>query len=236
MAVRSLSTSTIQNNQARFGNMSIASAGLPQAVISSTTGSPSIGTFTDANGFSWQYFDFTGNGSVVVSEAGYADCLVLGGGGGTRDYGSNRRAGGGSGRIIYGQQYLAAATYTVTIGTGGAFSTGDGFAAPGGLTSLGSLIQAGGGNGGAGGSMDIVNASGFGGPAGGVSRTGAINNFANGAGAGSGTNGQTLNYNGSDLVYARGGFSGISPVANRGDGCGLSGSGSSGRLIVKVLA
>lgn len=210
--------------------------GAPSAVVSSTTGSPATGTFTDSNGFSWQYYDFTGNGSITFSEAGYADCLVLGGGGGGRDLGSNRFAGGGSGRIIYGLHYVGATTYAVTIGAGGASGAGNGFSPPGGLTSLGSLIQAGGGNGAAGGDMGFQNASGFGGPGGGVSRTGSVNTFANGAGAGSGANGQTLNYNGSSLEYGRGGFSAITPIANRGDGGRNVVGGSSGRLIVKVLA
>jgi hypothetical protein len=225
-------------------------AGYIQATVASTTGSPATGSFTDVNGLTWDYYDFTGDGSITVSAAGYADCLVIGGGGGgSQDSASGRvlQGGGGAGAVRFGLQYLSATTHTITIGAGGAGLVTTGttavFATSGSPTTLGSVVRAGGG--GAGGASALPGSElqsafpGGGGSAGGIAISNTINRSVAGAGAGGATNnydGLTLNYNNSSVEYGRGGRD-AALVANTGSG-GLwtGGTGASGRVIVRVLA
>lgn len=73
------------------------------------------GTYTG-----YKYVTFTGNGSLVIDKAGFADFLVIGGGAGG---GANYGGGGGAGAHLYrASQYIAAGTYTVVVGGGGAGS------------------------------------------------------------------------------------------------------------------
>lgn len=196
------------------------------------------GTFTDANGLDWNYFKFTADGSLVVSLAGYADCLVVGGGGsGNRNGGAN--GAGGAGGLTYGMFYLPAGTHAITVGAGG---TGSGVSSgnPGSPSSLGTILQRNGGG------------AGYGFPTGGGAfngRGGAYDGgqirgtttTANGGGAGGVPNaydGLTLNYTGSDVEYSRGGTS-ATPPPNTGWGGDQDidgGAGSDGVVIVKVRA
>lgn len=222
-------------------------AGLFAATVTSTTGSPTTGTFTDSNGFEWDYYEFTGNGSITVGEAGYADCLVVGGGGGGKTASTSGRvnnAGGGAGAVRFGAVYLSAAEIAVTVGAGGAGSTNASFlAASGGSpSSLGSVVRAGGGASGLGFSEAVSQADisfdGGGGSPGGVSisTTTSYSNF--GSGAGGVTNnydGITLDYNDSSVEYGKGGIS-TAPTANTGGGgASTGGTGADGVVIVKVL-
>jgi hypothetical protein len=225
-------------------------AGYIQATVASTTGSPATGSFTDVNGLTWDYYDFTGDGSITISAAGYADCLVIGGGGGgAQDTSEGRvaRAGGGAGAVRFGLQFLPAATHTITVGAGGAgqvtTGTSDVFADPGGTTTLGSVIRAGGGGeAGAnqGGGNELARAyAGGGGSPGGLAISTLISLDRAGAGAGGATNnydGLTLNYNNSSVEYGRGGRD-FAVVANTGSGGQWTGgAGAAGRVIVRVLA
>jgi len=228
------------------------SPGYVQAVVGSTTGSPATGTFTDVNGLTWEFFDFTGNGSITISAEGYADCLVVGGGGGgAQDVAAGRtsRAGGGAGGVRRGLVYLDADTYTITIGAGGAgkSTTGTGalFGTDGSPTTLGSVVRAGGGAAGlgqsGGGASNFTKAF----PGGGGSPGAIVINedisLREGAGSGAGgaTNtfdGLTLNYNNASVEYGKGGNA-TAVVANTGTGgVWTGGTGASGRVIVRVLA
>lgn len=212
-------------------------AGYPQANISATTGSPGTGTFTDGNGISWNYYKWTGGGSLTIDIAGFVDALVVGGGGGSAKYtGRAMYAGGGAGAVRYGLVYLTAGTYTVTVGSGGAGDEGNpGNASDGGSSVLGSMTS-GGGEGGfaAGGFVSFTKAgkNGGGSPAGFHAQ--GDDATTNGGSAGTAANtGINLNYDGSVREYgsANGG------AANTGSGGTLSaGSGTDGVVIVKVLA
>ena len=89
------------------------------AVVSATTGSPTVTTPT---GF--EAYAFTGDGSITISEPGLADVFLVGGGGsGGRQQGStnfNCGGGGGGGVMDLGSFYLPAGTYTVTVAAGAA--------------------------------------------------------------------------------------------------------------------
>ena len=90
------------------------------AVVSGTTGSPTTGTVS-SGGTTYNYYEWTGDGSITLSEAGFADVLVVGGGGSGGGAGQNGAAGGGGGGGGCFSQtiYMPAATHTVTVGAGG---------------------------------------------------------------------------------------------------------------------
>ena len=116
------------------------------AVITGTTGSPTLGTVT-TGGTTYNFYDFTGDGSVVFSEAGFADILVLAGGGGGGGAGSNNQGGGGGGGGGHLAQnvYIPAGTALVRVGAGGTGGTDN--ARPGGASGLGYFLAPGGGPG-----------------------------------------------------------------------------------------
>lgn len=126
------------------------SAGLGGAVVSGTTGSPTLGTVS-SGGTTYNVYTFTGNGSITFSERGFADILVLGGGGGGGRTQSDHAAGGaGAGAIFNRNVVLEAGTATVTVGAGGAGATSDNNDGSQGVASVLGDYQADGGGGGCG--------------------------------------------------------------------------------------
>lgn len=93
-------------------NQGIVGAG-NWARVTATTGSPTTGTYTDANGVSWKYYQWTANGSVTLT-AGLVDMLLVGGG--ASEAGGKP---GGSGYVRDGIRSFTSATHTVTIGSYG---------------------------------------------------------------------------------------------------------------------
>jgi hypothetical protein len=90
------------------------------AVVSATTGSPSITSGTVIGGTAYDIYEFTGSGSITIDDAGFAELLVVGGGG-SGGGGANGGGGGGAGgHLEISQAYLNAGTLTVTVGAGGA--------------------------------------------------------------------------------------------------------------------
>jgi hypothetical protein len=84
------------------------------------------GTYTDGAGIAWKYIQFNSSGSLVVTRAGFADLLVISGGGtaftnNITDSGEN--AGGGAGGLLNRPYVLEAITYTVTVGGAGGNSS-----------------------------------------------------------------------------------------------------------------
>ena len=108
------------------------SGGVSAAVISSTTGSPTITGITG-----WTVYDWPNNGTVVIGTEGEVEVLVIGGGGGCTAA-NNIGAGG---YVITGRWTLAAGTHTIVVGAGGAVSSW----ALGGTSQLGPLSAGGGG-------------------------------------------------------------------------------------------
>lgn len=98
------------------------------AQVTATTGSPTTGTYTDANGVEWKYYRWSSSGSVTTT-AGLVDALLVGGG----SYTFTSYDGQG-GRVLTGIQSLATGSNTVTIGAGGTSGS-----VWGGTTSIGSV-------------------------------------------------------------------------------------------------
>jgi hypothetical protein len=92
-------------------------SGLGAAVVSATTGSPTITSGTVISGITYDIYDFTGDGSITIDKDGLADLLLIGGGGaGGVAFGG----GGGAGGLLFIEDaYLPAGTATVDVGAGG---------------------------------------------------------------------------------------------------------------------
>jgi len=180
------------------------------AVVSGTTGSPTLGTVS-SGGTTYNVYSFTGSGSITFSEAGFAELLVLGGGG---SGGVSRGGGGaGGGMLSVAQAYLSAGTATVVVGAGGASqaSAGDNYGLTGvsGNTSrIGDFFSPGGGGGGMA-SYDFPDIG---------TRSNAGQNGGSGGGAGGFNTGVT-----------RTAGNGISPIGNNGgNAAGEAGGGGGG--------
>lgn len=83
------------------------------AVVSATTGSPTTSTLNTSTA-SYTLYTFTGSGSITLSQGGPVDYLICGAG--TKGP-SNSQGGAGGGFIYSTGKFLAAGTYTVTVGT-----------------------------------------------------------------------------------------------------------------------
>jgi len=220
------------------------------------------GTYTDG-GIDYKYITFTSSSSLEISQAGFADVLVIGAGGG----GGNDGAGGAGGFASLTSVYFAAATHTVVIGAGGVGSTQ--YPVNGAASRVGSFVAVGGGAGsGTGG-----NNGGFGGSGGGGSRSPGLGgsgldsqgaaggNNGGGGGGSAGVGENNVGYGGpgtsnsitnTATFYAAGGNRNTTSntaagrtdfntngAANRGAGGGAfngaGGAGGSGIVIVRVV-
>jgi len=198
------------------------------------------GTYS-AGGINYKFKTYTGSGTLTVTKEGFADILVVAGGGGGGSSGG-ATAGGGAGCLRFGGYSLAVATYTVTIGAGGAGTTTDNtFGTVGGTTSFGTIIYNGGGNGGfvrvSG--PTLADGVGGGGSGGGISGVGAgsVGGGAGGTlwGGANSYNGITVDYDNTATERALGGYTTGAGAANTGNGGGTNGTaGGSGVIIVRV--
>lgn len=219
------------------------------------TGTPTVTNITDG-GITYASCSFTASSTLVVTGAGFFEVLLFSGGGGGSSAGDGR--GAGSSAIPYqGSLYLTPATYTVTVGGGGAVDTA------GGISSIGTirLTSANGGPGGA--VFGYANGtganyrSGYGGASGSAANSalgfagGSSNGTSLGGGgggaagaggtptAGAGLSGTFI---GSAISFCAGGtggspqLGGSAGAANRGDGGGASYAGGSGLVFVRWRA
>ena len=228
------------------------SGGSAPAVISSTTGSPTITTDGTAT-----VYKYTGDGTIVVGTAGVVRVLVVGAGaaGGAADAatGNNFGGGGAGGFATATDFYLPVGTHTITVGAGGAAAAINGA----GSSSIAGILTAVGGGTGAyiysgGGVAQPAGRGGSGG--GGYANTGLVNRTggagilnqgsaggvaANAAGAGNGAaGGGGANGVGADGTASVGGAGGVgkesdilvaaSNVFYGGGGGGARNSGSPG--------
>lgn len=212
--------------------------------VSGVTGSVNSGSFTDTDGFTWNFYRFTGNGTITFSGNGYADVLVVGGGGGGRAV-SNLVGGGGGGGVRYGVCYFPSGTHNVIVGAGGYGepSYADGESGTGGVSyfSSGRGFAVGGGRGAIlynNGTNLNTNGHGGGGSSGGTREYNGGTSYGGGAGGtvyNQNYSGITLNYNGVAVEYGSAMTTNGAGAVNTGQGgLGLGGTGGSGIIIVKV--
>ena len=233
MAVTSMANSSIRDFK-KFNSMTVR-PGFSYARISATP----TGSFADS-GYNYDYWDFTGNGSLVIDEGGLLEVLVVGGGGGAGSD-SNRIGAGGGGGVKHGIFDVVAGTVAVTVGAAGALGSYKGAGGSG--SSFGSVLFAGGGGFGIGfnGVWRSVIQEGVPGSQGGVRTSGAAGNVTSGGGArgtqGGGSNaydGLSLNFTGSSIEFGKGGYASSTKVASTGHGGDYASAGTDGRVIVRL--
>tara|TARA_B100000287_G_scaffold84988_1_gene77610 strand:+ start:3911 stop:5755 length:1845 start_codon:yes stop_codon:yes gene_type:complete len=179
---------TIYNNIASGESISFTvtnsagseSSSVAHTVVTLPTGGNAIGTYTDSNNYRSHTFTATGSFVVHPTYTVTADYLIVGGGGGGGNANGGGAGGGAGGmRTNATPVSLPAATYPVTVGTGGAGTPApSGNTGSNGVASVFNSVPSAGGGGGGGDN----NAAGNGGSGGGGGR-------ANGA-IGTGTAGQ----------------------------------------------
>ena len=238
------------------------SSGTAAAVITSSTGSPTITTDGTAT-----VYKFTGDGTIVVGTAGVA-AVVCGAGAGGGGAGTGIGGGGGAGGIVSsftGTFFLPAGTLTVKVGAGGAANAAAA-GGNGGFSQVGAIYAVGGGGGGFNSGAGLYGGSGGGGAtAGAASGAGGLGQpgqgFAGGAGvpsvdaaggggatavgtSGTGGAGITTLITGASQTIAIGGGCSTGPAAtagaantsNGGQGgyVAIGGAGGSGVVYVRV--
>jgi hypothetical protein len=230
MSIKSMANSAISNPLSN--NKGVIPILNGWAKISSPS---SDGTYTDSDGTKWVYWKFTSSGTLVVSESGLLDILLVGGGGNGSEYSSARRAAGGAGGVAFGIRNVPAASYSIVVpGSGTAAEFGSFLKVNrGGNARTQSNNFAGG-----------FHALAFGAGAGAFSAAAAGSSAFNGSGAGGSINGPdiytglSLEYDGSSVVYGEGGIGGtntISPAnVGKGGNGGSSRAGGSGVMICRV--
>lgn len=216
------------------------------------TGTPAVSATYSDGGFSWKRIDFTSTNTLVVTQEGVFDVLMIAGGGaGGSSLGGAEGGGGGAGGIhIVQTVLLTVGTYTITVGAGGAAADGNGlFGGWSGISTMRQQVAGGAGGGGRwGGAVLGPNSGGasyrggYGGNAGlaaqqlyGFSSGGSNGAGVNGGGAGQGgaggTNGGgagvTLTFTGTSTSYSGGG-SGASAYNVAGTTFGGANSGGGG--------
>jgi len=177
-------------------------------------------------GQAYTLLTFTSDDNLVVSQAGVFDvCLVGGGGAGGRsqsNYGTS--GGGGGGGIVFQTVYLAAGTYTVDVGAGGAGGFTAVYSGTGKPTSIYSTdnyeITALGGGAGAAPLYSI--GAGFGGSGGGAKNNGTGGSTVQTQGSAGGNGGSSGAYEGGGGGGGGGSANGSNGVSNVG---GAGGAG-----------
>jgi hypothetical protein len=201
----------------------VVRGGLPKASYSATTGSPTVTTVSGKT-----CVQFTGSGSITISQAGTVEVLVIGGGGGG---GARIGGGGGAGGYLYdASAYLISGTLTVTVGAGGAGAT-TGTAANariGTVSRLGSYYAPGGGGGASSSSAGVGMISQTGSSGGGGAYVVAVQTGASGT-TGIGNSGGNGTNSGGE---SGGGGGGASATGANGSGAtaGAGGAGTSSSI------
>ena len=187
------------------------------------------GTYSDG-GFNYKYLTFAASGTLTVTTAGFADVLVVGGGGAGGDRGSafdrNHGGGGAGGFVSFTDVYLPVSTITVTVGAGAARKTEGGTS-----STFGKLAAIGGGTGPYQDSGDFQpNRGGSG--AGGAGAAAAAPRTAAGGMANQGNSGGNGSSGGDSAADGGGGGGGASAVGAVGTGSvgGAGGAGSASSI------
>jgi hypothetical protein len=222
------------------------SGGSAPAVISSTTGSPTITTAGQ-----YTYYEFTGDGTIVVGTAGTVALLVCGAGGGGG--GGFFAGGGGGGGLLIAETFgLLVQTYTIKVpaggaggGSGGAVGTTGGVGRLDAFTALGGGAGAmyesgdnvgktgasgggGGSNAGAAGAALYSGAQGNDGAAGTGSFGGGGGGFSSAASGRTQGNGLASSLSGASVTYGAGGQGAVATPVGGTSGAANTGTGGEG--------
>lgn len=198
----------------RKSTLSTGVAPLSDLAVTSTTGSPTTGTYT-SGGINYKYYSFTGSGSITFNQTGLIDVLCIAGGGGggqSQSSGGNYSGGGGAGGYIN----------TISTETSGGNLTQRSLQVSAGANTV--VVGAGGGINAAGNVsfFSTITAIGGGGPA---HLTSTWNAATTGGSGGGGAEGQTSGAAG----FANQGFAGgNSGTDSGGGGGGAGGAGTNG--------
>ena len=185
------------------------------------TGGNNIVTYSHG-GVNYKVHVFTSNGTFTRSVVSSVDILVVAGGGGA-GFG-----GGGAGALVWGtSKSLTDATYSVTIGNGGAGTVSNSsYAIPGQDSSFGSLVVAEGG--GAGGRIQSVTDGNLNSGPGGTGGSGGGGGHPSGGNASSGAGGNAITGNSTGgAIYGNSGGAGFN-CCNGGGGGGAGQIGQAG--------
>ena len=153
------------------------------------SGTAALSTAITVAGTAYTLLTFTADSNLVVSKAGLFDVMLIGGGGGGGSWSSTaNEGGGGAGGIAVATVYLAATTYAVDVGAGGAAQV-RGFDSTLGSVTVGSTVAPT-AVGGGGGSRNTQSRSGGSSGSGGNNNTTVVasvigQGFAGGVGSGS---------------------------------------------------
>jgi hypothetical protein len=177
--------------------------------------------FNDVNGYVVHQFLASNNATttqtVYFAKDTVADVLVVGGGGGG---GCDQGGGGGAGALLYysGYKFAAGTSYTVTVGAGGARSTGCTDGLDGSDSSIGNIFLAKGGGGGQKWESTVIHNGGCGG--------GGSPHYSTTSRPG----GAAVNTNVMSIMsgYTMGKSGGNGNTASGGDGSGGGGGGGAG--------
>jgi hypothetical protein len=184
------------------------------APFSSGVGAADFSNAATGSYSGYKYLTFTASGTITITTAGFADVLVIGGGGGGGAVGGG---GGAGGYLELTDVYFASGSYTVTVGAGGAGSTGRSTRALSGNISQLRIIYAIGGGGGGSDNSGSFNASIVPGGNGGSGGGGC---YPSNSAGGSGASGQGNN-----------GGDGLAASSTQGGGGGAGGVGSTGTAV-----
>lgn len=214
--------------------------GVPKALVSGTTGSPTIDTTTIPGKTIYKY---TGTGSITIGgTGGFAKVLVVAGGGSGGGNGGSTGSGGAGGMLEDSYAWLPAGTLTVAVGGGGAGNAGGAYDY--GTAGNDSYINTGGGEltamGGGGNSAYHQQSTGGSSSANGSTRyvfgQGSAGSGTSGGGAGGAGTGRASTITGVSVTYSKGGVqSAGAGAANTGNGGGGPGSAGGSGIVVVVI-
>lgn len=198
----------------------VKGGGLGKARYSSTTGSPTVTTVSGKT-----CVQFTGSGSIAISQAGLLEILIVGAGAGGSGTSGTRGGGGGAGGYLEASAvYLAAGTHTVVTGAGapgGAAGTGQEGSKNGGTSRVGPYYAVGGGGAeshtttaGIVGNTGGSGGGGSGGSAGGSSTSGQGNDGGTSSGSNGGGGGGGASAVGANAVTTTGGAGGAGTASS----------------------
>ena len=180
------------------------------------------GTKTTSGLYVIHTFTTVGSHTFTISDNVTVDYLVVAGGG---SGGSGRGGGGGAGGVQTGATTLAAGSYNITVGAGGARAYANSAGNNGGSSSIGSITATGGGGGGGWGSVNGKSGgSGGGGGGRGESSQATGNGGASEGGGGEGGGGEGVGGDGGGGECGGGGGGGGASASGKDGAIGISSS------------